>query len=251
MRRDATGPISSAARPGEPVAYLRGFKEFYGLAFEADPRALIPRPETERLVELAQAETMRRLGVRDPRRDDRGAAPDRRRRDGQRRDRGRAGASGCASSGRSMRSRSWPSTSRRMRSISRARTPSATRSPTGSPSRSPTCCRTGRTARASTSCWPTCRTSATTRWPTCPGRPRSSRVSRSTAGRTDWRSSAGCSIGCRSRWPTAASPCSRSVRTRGEAIVDCVAERLPGWACTVELDLAGLPRVARVAREAS
>jgi len=48
---------------GEPVAYLRGFKEFYGLAFEADPRALIPRPETERLVELAQAETMRRLGA--------------------------------------------------------------------------------------------------------------------------------------------------------------------------------------------
>jgi release factor glutamine methyltransferase len=47
---------------GEPVAYLRGIKEFYGLAFEADPRALIPRPETERLVELAQAETMHRLG---------------------------------------------------------------------------------------------------------------------------------------------------------------------------------------------
>jgi release factor glutamine methyltransferase len=50
---------------GEPVAYLRGIKEFYGLAFEADRRALIPRPETERLVELAQAETMRRLGVVD------------------------------------------------------------------------------------------------------------------------------------------------------------------------------------------
>src|SRR3954471_3096517 len=47
---------------GEPVAYLRGLKEFYGLAFEADPRALIPRPETERLVELAEAEVMRRLG---------------------------------------------------------------------------------------------------------------------------------------------------------------------------------------------
>ena len=29
---------------GEPVAYIRGFKEFYGLAFAADPRALIPRP---------------------------------------------------------------------------------------------------------------------------------------------------------------------------------------------------------------
>jgi release factor glutamine methyltransferase len=47
----------------EPVAYLRGLKEFYGLAFETDARALIPRPETERLVELAQAEVMRRLGT--------------------------------------------------------------------------------------------------------------------------------------------------------------------------------------------
>lgn len=47
---------------GEPVAYLRRRKEFFGLAFEVDARALIPRPETERLVELALAEVMRRLG---------------------------------------------------------------------------------------------------------------------------------------------------------------------------------------------
>ena len=48
---------------GEPVAYLRGLKEFYGLAFEADARALIPRPETERLVELAQAAIIQRLAA--------------------------------------------------------------------------------------------------------------------------------------------------------------------------------------------
>jgi release factor glutamine methyltransferase len=46
---------------GEPVAYIRGFKEFYGLALSTDPRALIPRPETERLVELAEREVVRRL----------------------------------------------------------------------------------------------------------------------------------------------------------------------------------------------
>ena len=38
---------------GEPVAYLRGLKEFFGLAFTVDSRALIPRPETELLVGLA------------------------------------------------------------------------------------------------------------------------------------------------------------------------------------------------------
>jgi release factor glutamine methyltransferase len=48
---------------GEPVAYIRGLKEFYGLAFDVDPRVLIPRPETERLVELAGQEVLRRLGA--------------------------------------------------------------------------------------------------------------------------------------------------------------------------------------------
>lgn len=46
---------------GEPVAYIRGIKEFHGLAFAVDPRALIPRPETEHLVDLAVTWIMRRL----------------------------------------------------------------------------------------------------------------------------------------------------------------------------------------------
>jgi release factor glutamine methyltransferase len=38
---------------GVPVAYLRGLKEFYGLALSVDERALIPRPETETVVDRA------------------------------------------------------------------------------------------------------------------------------------------------------------------------------------------------------
>ncbi len=40
---------------GEPVAYLLGEREFFGRPFAVDPRVLIPRPETEHLIEEALA----------------------------------------------------------------------------------------------------------------------------------------------------------------------------------------------------
>src|SRR4030042_6141837 len=40
-------------RRGEPSAYITGHREFYGLDFKVDPRVLIPRPETELLVDKA------------------------------------------------------------------------------------------------------------------------------------------------------------------------------------------------------
>jgi release factor glutamine methyltransferase len=53
---------------GEPVAYLRGMKEFHGIALTVDARALIPRPDTELLVDTAISTVMAALtsGVERP-----------------------------------------------------------------------------------------------------------------------------------------------------------------------------------------
>jgi release factor glutamine methyltransferase len=40
---------------GEPTQYILAYTEFYGLAFRCDERALIPRPETEHLVDAVLA----------------------------------------------------------------------------------------------------------------------------------------------------------------------------------------------------
>jgi release factor glutamine methyltransferase len=47
-------------RAGEPVAYLLGEREFYGIMLRVDARVLVPRPDSERLVEVALDRTRAR-----------------------------------------------------------------------------------------------------------------------------------------------------------------------------------------------
>jgi release factor glutamine methyltransferase len=52
---DAYGEVCARRRAGEPLAYIVGHKEFYGLRLAVDKRVLDPRDDTETLVEWALA----------------------------------------------------------------------------------------------------------------------------------------------------------------------------------------------------
>ncbi|WP_110710314.1 peptide chain release factor N(5)-glutamine methyltransferase [Salinicola sp. CR57] len=52
-QREAFQALIARREEGEPVAYLVGSREFWGLSLETSPATLIPRPDTECLVEVA------------------------------------------------------------------------------------------------------------------------------------------------------------------------------------------------------
>ena len=53
VQTNAFAVLAQRRRDGEPVAYLTGAREFWGLDLTVTPDVLIPRPETETLVEFA------------------------------------------------------------------------------------------------------------------------------------------------------------------------------------------------------
>jgi release factor glutamine methyltransferase len=62
---DAVNALVNRRVQGEPIAYLIGQREFYGLAFRVTPDVLIPRPDTEILVDVALQKTPRAAHVLD------------------------------------------------------------------------------------------------------------------------------------------------------------------------------------------
>jgi release factor glutamine methyltransferase len=60
----AFSALCNRRRNGEPVAYLTGTREFWGLTLAVTPDVLIPRPETETLVEFALSKLPRDRALR-------------------------------------------------------------------------------------------------------------------------------------------------------------------------------------------
>jgi release factor glutamine methyltransferase len=64
LQADAFGALCARRRAGEPVAYIVGHKEFYGLRLAVDKRVLDPRDDTETLVDWALELLVEPISVR-------------------------------------------------------------------------------------------------------------------------------------------------------------------------------------------
>ncbi|WP_114240826.1 peptide chain release factor N(5)-glutamine methyltransferase [Dyella sp. C9] len=65
LEGDAYRALVQRRRAGEPVAYITGQRGFWSLELEVTPATLIPRPETELLVELALARAAPQVRIAD------------------------------------------------------------------------------------------------------------------------------------------------------------------------------------------